>query len=211
MYKALFEVAQKYQCPIKVPRHPDLLAYVANIVAAIKQELLKDTIERVAVVILAPVGNRFKDTSNSSTSPAVLERFVFHMGPLGATDVVHEQSLQQQQQQQQQQQYPSSAAKGKQRARDDEDDDIGAFDQNMQLPRADMYTVTKKKEPTAFGRPGPPVIVVGHRTVEANEATATKMRAMLLRISAYCTFSVVIETREETTGLDNSVNTAASK
>ncbi|KAF9969706.1 hypothetical protein BGZ73_007809 [Actinomortierella ambigua] len=191
---ALFEAAQKYQCPIKVPRHPDLLAYIANIVAAIKQELLKDTIERIAVVILAPGSSHQNDTS--STGPTVPERFVFHMSPLGATDVVHQEQLQRQQQ------Y-SSVAKGKRRARDDDDDEADLFEDAVQPP-TDMYTVTKRE--TASGRSGQSVTVIGHRTVEANEVTAMKLRAILLRIGACCSVlpALPTEMRDESLGLDSS-------
>ncbi|KAG0224344.1 multisubstrate pseudouridine synthase 7 [Actinomortierella wolfii] len=192
----LFESAQKYQCPIKVPRHPGLLTYVSNIVTAIKQEFLKDTIERVAIVLLAPPSPK-----SSNTSPAVLERFVFDMSPLGASDVVHEQ-------QQSQQQLISAVAKGKQRAYDHDDE---AETEHNHVYK-DTYTVTKSTG--TLDRQGQPIIVVGHRTVQANKDTAAMLRAMLLRISAYsstlsnlppgCTFTVVIETREECTGLDNS-------
>ncbi|KAF9382316.1 MAD2 mitotic arrest deficient-like 2 [Podila verticillata] len=60
----LFESTQKYSCPLKTARHPDLVSYIQHIVQGIRTELQKDTIHRVCVVTL-------------DSSKRAVDRFVF--------------------------------------------------------------------------------------------------------------------------------------
>ncbi|KFH66166.1 hypothetical protein MVEG_08267 [Podila verticillata NRRL 6337] len=60
----LFESTQKYSCPLKTARHPDLVSYIQHIVQGIRTELQKDTIHRICVVTL-------------DSSKRAVDRFVF--------------------------------------------------------------------------------------------------------------------------------------
>ncbi|KAF9376510.1 MAD2 mitotic arrest deficient-like 2 [Podila verticillata] len=60
----LFESTQKYSCPLKTARHPDLVSYIQHIVQGIRTELQKDTVHRICVVTL-------------DSSKRAVDRFVF--------------------------------------------------------------------------------------------------------------------------------------
>ncbi|KAG0099488.1 MAD2 mitotic arrest deficient-like 2 [Podila epicladia] len=66
----LFESTQKYSCPLKTARHPDLVAYIQQIVQGIRTELQKDTVHRICVVTL--------DSSKRAVDRFVFETSVFH-------------------------------------------------------------------------------------------------------------------------------------
>ncbi|KAG0347013.1 MAD2 mitotic arrest deficient-like 2 [Podila humilis] len=65
----LFESTQKYNCPLKTSRHPELIAYIQQIAQAIRTELQKDTIHRICVVTL-------------DSSRRAVDRFVFETSAL---------------------------------------------------------------------------------------------------------------------------------
>ncbi|KAG0350041.1 hypothetical protein BG005_010421 [Podila minutissima] len=65
----LFESTQKYSCPLKTARHPDLVAYIQQIVEGIRTELQKDTVHRICVVTL--------DSSKRAVDRFVFETSVF--------------------------------------------------------------------------------------------------------------------------------------
>ncbi|KAF9430026.1 Leukotriene A-4 hydrolase [Podila epigama] len=215
----LFESTQKYGCPLKTARHPDLITYIHHIVQAVRSELQKDTVHRICVVSLDGSGK-------------AVDRFVFEASMLRdlqfdpSDEQEHENASAQGLSRREDKDYYGGHYEVRQEGEEDDEEEerlirngykLGSNTKRQRIdsslaaptarPMSTTTTTTTRRQSMSHGQQG---VMLANRFVMLTTDLEILLRTMLLKISICdsfllplgkdCSFTVLIEMKSNNQG-----------